>query len=181
MADNIEFALSGQAIRMKNIEVSVSMPIKEKDQSGQASSTATAEQGIKAKELSVSGVIPYDDEGQLILLYSLAEAQDGGGKSVRYRVNHDIARKIKLREATFVGSVKASKAANLLAWQVTFTLREFFSTAERKAESRSKGGATAQTAQGTTSATDTPEELSWFERVLKSLDTAIGPYEEDKK
>lgn len=183
MADKIEFALSGQVIRMKNIDVSVSMSIKEKDQSGQASSTASSQQGIKAKELNVTGIIPYDDEGQLTLLYSLAEAQDSSGKSTRYRINHDIARKIKFREATFAGDVKASKATNLLAWQVSFTLREYFSVAERKAEnkSRGKGGATAQTAQGTSAAADTPEELSWFERVLKKVDTAIGPHDGGEK
>lgn len=181
MSERTEFALSGQVIRMKNVEVSVSMPIKEKDQSGQASSTASAQQGIKAKELSVNGLIPFDDDDQLTLLYSLAEAQDRSGKSVRYRVNHDTARCIRFREATFAGDVKASKAANLQAWQVSFTLREYFSIAERKAEGRAKGGATVQTAQGTTAATDSPESLSWFERVLKKVDTAIGPHGEAEK
>ncbi|MEI9742735.1 MULTISPECIES: hypothetical protein [Enterobacter cloacae complex] len=181
MTNNAEFALSGQVIRMKNLDVSVSMNIKEKDQSGQASSTASSEQGIKAKELSVSGIIPYDDEGQLTLLFSLAEAQDGSGKSVRYRVNHDIARKIKLREATFAGSVKASKATNLLAWHVSFTLKEYFSVAERKAANSDGKGAVSQTAQGTSRAAETPEELSWFERVLQKIDTAIGPYDEAEK
>jgi len=178
MSDRIDFALSGQAIRMKNLEVSVSMRIQDKDQSGQASSTASAQQGIKAKELKVTGLIPYDDEAQLTLLYSLAEAQDSAGNNARYRVNHDTARKIKFREATFTGDVTASKAADLLAWQVSFSLREYFSVAEKKAEMRASGsGAKVQTTQGTTAATDTPEELSWFEKVLKKVDTAIGSYD----
>lgn len=178
MSDRIDFALSGQAIRLKNLEVSVSMRIQEKDQSGQASSTASSQQGIKAKELKVTGLIPYDDEDQLTLLYALAEAQDSAGNNARYRVNHDTARKIKFREATFSSDVSASKAADLLAWQVTFGLREYYSTAEKKAEARASGGtgAKVQTSQGTTAATDTPEELSWFEKVLKKVDTAIGPY-----
>lgn len=179
MSDRIDFALSGQAIRMKNLEVSVSMRIQDKDQSGQASSTASAQQGIKAKELKVTGLIPYDDEEQLTLLYSLAEAQDSAGNNARYRVNHDTARKIKFREATFTGDITASKASDLLAWQISFSLREYFSTAEKKAEMRAAGGtgAKVQTAQGTTAATDTPEQLSWFEKVLKKVDTAIGSYD----
>ncbi|EOK1143065.1 TPA: hypothetical protein ACS3AC_000948 [Klebsiella pneumoniae] len=179
MSDRIDFALSGQAIRMKNLEVSVSMRIQDKDQSGQASSTASAQQGIKAKELRVTGLIPYDDEEQLTLLYALAEAQDSAGNNARYRVNHDTARKIKFREATFSGEIAASKAADLLAWRVSFSLREYFSVAEKKAEMRAGGGTAAkvQTAQGTTSATDAPEQLSWFEKVLKKVDTAIGSYD----
>jgi hypothetical protein len=178
MSDRIDFALSGQAIRMKNLEVSVSMRIQDKDQSGQASSTASAQQGIKAKELKVTGLIPYDDEAQLTLLYALAEAQDSAGNNARYRVNHDTARKIKFREATFTGDVSASKASDLLAWQVSFSLREYFSVAEKKAEMRAgSNGSKVQTTQGTTAATDTPEELSWFEKVLKKVDTAIGSYD----
>lgn len=179
MSDRIDFALSGQTIRMKNLDVSLSMRIQDKDQSGQASSTASAQQGIKAKEIKVRGLIPYDDEEQLTRLYALAEAQDSAGNNARYRVNHAMARAVKFREATFTGDVATQKASDLQAWDVSFSLREYFSVAEKKAEMRAAGGtgAKVQTAQGTTAAADTPEELSWFERVLKKVDDKIGSFD----
>lgn len=54
MTQIIVLALDGEAILMKNILVTPSMQIQDKDQSGQASSTANAEQGVKGKELRVS-------------------------------------------------------------------------------------------------------------------------------
>lgn len=173
----VAFALSGQVLNIKNLDVSVSMKIQDKDQSGQASSAAKSEQGIKAKELKVTGTIPYDDEQQLQLLYSLAEATDAGGAAKRYRVNHDLARTIKLREAVFSGNVDASKEDGLSAWRVNFSLKEYFSVAEKKAQVQAANGAgvQVQTSQGTSSATETPEQLDGFERFLKKVNDTIGP------
>lgn len=50
-------ALNGEAIPLMNLKVTPTMQFAEKDQSGQSSSTANAEQGIKAKELRVSGTV----------------------------------------------------------------------------------------------------------------------------
>lgn len=136
MSDRIDFTLSGQAIRLKNLEVSVSMRIQEKTSLARHRAWPAPQQGIKAKELKVTGLIPYDDEEQFTLLYSLAEAQDSAGNNARYRVNHDTARKIKFREATFTSDVTASKASDLLAWQISFSLREYFSTAEKSRNAR---------------------------------------------
>lgn len=174
-SERMTFALSGQVLRIKNLDVSVSMKIQDKDQSGQASSAAKSEQGIKAKELKVTGTIPYDDETQLQLLYSLAEATMAGGGAKRYRVNHELARTIKLREATFSGNVDASKEDGLSAWRVNFTLKEYFSVAEKKAQAAGGTAAQVQTAQGTTAAAETPEQLNGFERLLKGINDKIGP------
>lgn len=175
--NQVEFALSGQAVLLRNLEVTVSMRLQDTDQSGQASSTASSQQGIKAKELKITGLIPFDDADQLTLLYQLAEAEESSGQRRRYRVNHDVATTIKFREATFSGDVSASKAGNLQAWQVSFTLREYFSVAEKKAGARaaSGSGAVAQTAQGTADATEPPERLTGFELFLKDVNDAIGP------
>ncbi|CAI1097052.1 baseplate complex protein [Serratia entomophila] len=178
MTQIIVLALDGEAILMKNILVTPSMQIQDKDQSGQASSTANAEQGIKGKELKVSGQIPFADKAQLTRLFALAEAKSAkGGGMKRYRVAHEVAQAIKFREATFSGNVDAAPQTDRMAWQVNFTLKEYFSVAERKAKQAAAGGskANAQTANGTGSAEESAEKLSWFENVLKKVDTAIGP------
>lgn len=178
----IVLALDGEAILLKNILVSPSMQIQDKDQSGQASSTASAEQGIKGKELRVSGLIPFAEKTQLTRLFALAEAKGADGSMKRYRVANEVAQAIKFREATFSGAVDAAPQTDKMAWLVNFTLKEFFSVAERKAaQASAKGGAgtsagaTAQTASGTGSADEGEEKLSWFESVLKKIDNKIGP------
>lgn len=182
MSEIIVLALDGEAILMKDIIVSSSMQIQDKDQSGQASSTANAEQGIKGKELRVSGKIPFSEKERLTRLYALAEAKDAGGQMRRYRVANELAQVIKLREVTFSGNVDAAAQTDRMVWLVNFTLKEYFSVAERKAMQAAAGGAggaggsaNAQTPGGTGSAEESPEKLSWFENVLKKIDTAIGP------
>lgn len=177
MTQIIVLALDGEAILMKNILVTPSMQIQDKDQSGQASSTANAEQGVKGKELKVSGLIPFVDKAQLTRLFALAEAKSASGAMKRYRVAHEVAQAIKFREATFSGNVDAAPQTDRMAWLVNFTLKEYFSVAERKAQQAAAGGSKAnvQTANGTGSAEESVEKLSWFENVLKKVDTAIGP------
>lgn len=163
--------------------MSPSMQIQDKDQSGQASSTAKSEQGIKAKELKVSGLISFDEEEKLTRLYALAEAKGDGGGMARYRVANKVARAIKFREATFSGAVSADQQTDKMAWLINFTLKEVASVAEKraaqagegKAGSGGKGGTVAQNGTGTSAAEETPEQLTWFENVLKKIDTAIGP------
>lgn len=173
-----ELALSGQALLLRNLEVSVSMRLQDTDQSGQASGTASAQQGIKAKELKITGQIPFENPEILTLLYQLAEAEEGSGKRRRYRVNHDTATAIKMREATFTGDVSAAKAGELLAWRVSFTLREYNSVAEKKAEAGRRSGSVSQTSQGTSGAEESPEQLSGFEKVLEKINDWIGPHED---
>ncbi|ALX92743.1 hypothetical protein AV650_03845 [Serratia fonticola] len=180
MSEIIVLALDGEAILMKDIIVSSSMQIQDKDQSGQSSSTANAEQGIKGKELRVSGKIPFSEKERLTRLYALAEAKDAGGKMKRYRVANELAQVIKLREVTFSGNVDAAAQTDRMVWLVNFTLKEYLSVAERKAMQAAAGGGTggnanAQTPGGTGSAEESAEKLSWFENVLKKIDTAIGP------
>ncbi len=54
-------ALNGEAIPLKNLAVTPSMMFQDKDQSGQSSSTAVAEQGIKPKELRITGILPFTE------------------------------------------------------------------------------------------------------------------------
>lgn len=175
MSETTMLALDGEGIRIRRIIVSPSMQFQEKDQSGQTSSTASAEQGIKAKELRVSGLIPFDDEQMLQRLFQIASATQGGGELKKYRVANETARSINFREATFSGTIEATPQEDLLAWQVSFTLREKVSVPEKR-EAR-KGNKTAATKQGEgdKAAEEGSDQLSWFERkVLKPVNDALG-------
>ena len=180
MAQIIMLALDGEAIPLKEILVTPQMQIPDKDQSGQASSTATAEQGVKAKELRISGVIPFKTPEVLSRLYALAEAKGSNGAMKRYRVANKTAQLVNFREGMFSGSIDAAPQTNKMAWLVTFTLREKVSVAEKKeARAGSKTAATKQGAGGAkgsgTAAAEDEEKLSWFERkVLKPVNDALG-------
>ncbi|MBH2951960.1 hypothetical protein I5Q45_23200 [Serratia marcescens] len=174
-------ALDGEGISMKNMLVSPSMQFQEKDQSGQTSSTANAEQGIKAKELRVSGLVTFDEEATLQRLFQLASATDASGALKKYRIANETAAAINFREATFTGSIDATPQEDRLAWLVNFTLREKISVPEKR-QAR-KGNATASTKQtggaraggkGQSAAEDA-DKMSWFEeKVLKPVNDALG-------
>lgn len=55
------FALDGQTFNIKNLLVNFSREFKDQDMSGMASLTATSEQGDKAAELEISGLIAFKD------------------------------------------------------------------------------------------------------------------------
>ncbi|WP_430442312.1 hypothetical protein ACLI07_08190 [Providencia huaxiensis] len=170
----ITFALDGEAIPLKNIKVNPSVQFQDKDQSGQTSSTAVAEQGIKPKELRITGVINFVDDKILTRLFALAEAKDGGNLK-RYRVANHTAKAINFRIGTFTGNIDASEIDGQMAWQVTFTLREHLSVSEKKdARAASQIQAKKQTGNPkapTGAAKEEKDELTWFEStVLKPID-----------
>ena len=180
MSQTALLALDGEGIAMQNMLVSPSMQFQEKDQSGQTSSTANAEQGIKAKELRVSGLVTFEDEAVLQRLFQLASATEASGALKKYRVANATATAINLREATFTGQIDAVPQEDRLAWQVSFTLREKGSVPEKR-QAR-KGNATASTKQtgsksaGSAAGADEPaDKMSWFEeKVLKPVNDALG-------
>lgn len=176
MSQTALLALDGEGISMKNMLVSPVMQFQEKDQSGQTSSTANAEQGIKAKELRISGLVTFDDEATLQRLFQLASATDTGGALKKYRIANETAAAINFREATFTGSIDATPQQDRLAWLVNFTLREKISVPEQR-EAR-RGNLTASTLQTGNApgqpADEGPERLTWFEeRVLKPINNAL--------
>lgn len=173
-------ALNGEAIPLMNLKVTPTMQFAEKDQSGQSSSTANAEQGIKAKELRVSGTISFRNAATLKRLFELAEAKSASGSLQVYRVANLTAQAFNFREGTFSGAIDAPQQDNKMAWLVTFTLREKVSVAEKKeARAGSKTAATKQGAGGAkgsgNAAAESDEKLTWFERkVLKPVNDALG-------
>lgn len=178
--------LDGEPIVMKSMRITASMQFQDKDQSGQTSATGTSEQGSKAKELDVVGIIPFKDEKSLTRLFELADQKATGDKRKVFRIGSTLAKAIKVREVKFAGRITAAEQDGLLAWQVQFTLRENNSVPEKK-EQRSKTPAakvtasTANTSASKPSATGTDgqaegsQNLSWFEKnALKPLDDALS-------
>ncbi len=179
MTETIILALNGEAIPLKNLSVTPSMMFQDKDQSGQSSSTAIAEQGIKPKELRITGTLSFTEAKALSRIFALAETKEGGNLK-RYRVANLTAQAINFRIGTFTNSIDASKIEGKQAWQVTFTLREHLSVSEKR-EARANGKITAQKQGGTASGkkgANLPEEseqLTWFEeKVLKPINDSLG-------
>lgn len=182
----IVLALNGEAIPLKNLSVTPSMMFQDKDQSGQSSSTAVAEQGIKPKELRITGILPFTESKALTRLFALAEAKDGGNLK-RYRVANMTAQAINFRIGTFTNSIDASKIEGKQAWQITFTLREHLSVSEKR-EARANGKVAAKK-QGTTAGAGTGKtgkpgegtqeeeyKLNWFEEnMLKPVNDMLAP------
>ncbi len=175
--------LDGEPITMKSMRVSASMQFQDKDQSGQTSSTSSSEQGAKAKELDVSGLIPFKEERMLSRLFELADAKGNGGQRHIYRVGSLLAKSVKVRQARFAGRVTASEQEGLLAWHVQFTLKEFNSVPEKREQRQPKQAPTVGQGTDNTSAAnpggqgagDEALELSGFERfVLKPLDDMLA-------
>lgn len=173
---NVNLALNGEPVPLKNMKVTISMKLPDKDQSGQSSSTTASEQGTKAKEMRVAGTIPFTDPSSLRRIFQLAGATGSDGTKQVYRVAHITARAVNFREAVFTGSVDAPEDDGRQAWAVTFTLREQVSVAEKK-EQRANGKAVSkkQTPGGSQDAQESAEQLSWFESVvLKPINTGLG-------
>lgn len=175
----ITLALNGEAIRLKNMRVTVSQQFPDKDQSGGTSSTAKSEEGAKGKELRVSGEIPFKDIAILTRLFHLANATGSGGARTVYRVANNVARAVNLREASFTGTIDAPQQEGRMSWLVTFTLTEFMSVAEKKeAAATSRATTKAQGAavggSGSATAGESDEKMTWFERkVLKPVNDAL--------
>ncbi|EAP4105413.1 DNA-binding protein [Salmonella enterica] len=173
-------ALNGQIIPLKRLSVSVKLNIKDKDASGKSSSTATSEQGVKAKELQVSGLIPFETPEALTLLFRLAEAKTASGAQQVYRIGNMDAKAVNMQQGIFSGAVGATPETGLMAWKVDFTLKEKLSSAE-KAIGRGPAGSQdvdqhAQAAKaGSDSKDGKQEEHGWFWNVSDKLNKWIGP------
>lgn len=141
---SVQLALNGTPIYLHNIMMSVSVKREEKDMSGQKSSTKKSDKGVKAKELNVTGFIPYARREWLTDLFNLAESEDGKGEQSKYRVSCTIAEAVNMREVQFSGEVTAAEQSGQLGWAISFTLREVDSVAEKKDQRKQKPKAKAQ-------------------------------------
>lgn len=174
MTQMIVLALDGEAILLRNIIVSATMQLPDKDVSGQSTSTTSAQQGSKAKELRVSGVIDFNDEAVLTRIFQLAEATESNGAKKTYRIANATAKAINMRQGVFSGGIDATEQQGKMHWQVTFTLREKLSVPE-KASARSgsqKTIAKQQTQNGSEQALD--KGINTQETFWKNINDGIG-------
>lgn len=176
---SVQLALNGQAIYMYGLMTSVSVKREQKDMSGSKSSTKKSEKGVKAKELQVTGVIPYDRKEWLTTLFNLAEAETGKGEQAKYRVSSVTAEAVNMREVQFADTLNAQEMETRLAWQVSFTLREVNSVAEKKEARKAKPqvktqGEKAPVAQSSQPQVAEQEEKDKREGWAKNLDDILG-------
>ncbi|WP_265433192.1 hypothetical protein [Aeromonas salmonicida] len=182
MSHTAMLTLDGEPIVMKSMRVSASMQFQDKDNSGQTSATSSSEQGEKAKELDISGLVLFKDEQTLSRLFELAGAKGTGGQRHVYRVGSLLAKSVKVRQAKFAGRITASEQEGLLAWQVQFTLREHNSVPEKREQRLPKApaivgqgtGNTTPAAGGGVGSNETEEQLSWWEQKAKAVDDKLG-------
>lgn len=174
MTQIIVLALDGEAILLRNIAVSVTLRLPDKDMSGQSTSTSSAQQGTKAKEMRVSGIIDFKDEAILTRIFQLAEATDNHGGKKRYRIANATAQAINMRQGVFSGGVDVTEQQGKMHWQITFTLKEKLSVPE-KADARSGTQKTVTAQQQTQSGSETaPEKINTQEGFWKLINDGAG-------
>lgn len=181
-------ALDGELLRLKSPRITLSMEFKEQDTSGQTSGTNGAEQGEKGKELQVTGLIPFKDPMSLARLFELAQDKGDGNARKIYRIGCELAEAVKIYQVKFAGRIMAPEQEGLLAWRVSFTLREHLSVPEKREQRAPKPEATiAQGTEGTTPVKPPPaegeekRELSRTEKVLKYLDDKVAGKKEEEE
>lgn len=135
---SIQLALNGKPIYLLKPMISVSVKREEADMSGRQSSTKKADKGVKAKEMTVSGLIPYREKQWLTDLFNFAEATEKSGEQTKYRVSSVSAEAVNMREVQFSGSISATEQEDAMAWQVSFTLKEVNSVSEKKEKRKTK-------------------------------------------
>lgn len=172
-------------IKLKELEVRLTLDLPNKDASGTGSSTATLNGGVKAKKLTVNGTLPGEDSTHLTDLIRIAEAMDDAGNRQVYTISDKTADTVDIREVYFTERFDVRKRDNLNAWQINFSLLEYTSVAEKK-EARqtenTQATATTDTAAGTpVESTNTAEQqdeehgLLW--NTMKYIDNALAPSE----
>lgn len=140
---SVQLALNGKPVYLHNFIATVKVSREEEDMSGQKSSTKKSDKGVKAKEISITGLIPFRYKEWLSDLFSLAEATDSKGEQVKYRITNISAEAVNMREVQFSGEISASEQS-VQGWTVSFTLREVNSVAEKKEQRTKKPKAKVQ-------------------------------------
>lgn len=172
--------LNSTAISLKGLRITASQELATEDASGQSSSTESAETGIKAKMLTVTGFILFVDEQQLTDLFKLAEAT-GGGARTTYRISNKTAEALGIKQVKFSSKIEAVEQETTRQWNVSFTLAEVRSVPQKKEERAPQVAAAQQgsTGQGTASAggntpPNTEPELTGIMAFLKQVDEGLA-------
>lgn len=172
--------INSTSISLKALRITASQELATEDASGQSSSTESAETGIKAKMLTVTGFILFVDEQQLTDLFKLAEATEGGARTT-YRISNKTAEALGIKQVKFSSKIEAVEQETTRQWNVSFTLAEVRSVPQKKEERAPQVAAAQQgsTGQGTASAggntpPNTEPELTGIMAFLKKVDEGLA-------
>lgn len=177
--------LNNKMVNGKEMNISIKLPFKDSDLSGQGSGTETAETGTKAKEMTVSLVVPFEYPQWLTEITEFAEAIDKTtGRRLVYRIGNEAADAMKFYQACFSGELNVIELTDPLAWKVSFSMREKLSVPERKQQRDELSPAQQQSLGGDTNSEEAEENdnippnanLSGFERTLAYMDSKLGEY-----
>ena len=169
-----------------DIRVSVGLELKGEDASGDTSSTARADKGTKGKRLDVKLKIRFENEHMLRALFNFAEQKSNGDGQI-YLVTNNTANAVGMREAKFSGKLQADEQENAHMWLVSFCLEEHKSVPERAAgrenspkivtqdnEGEPVADPLAMATGGAINAGEQAQDLSMFERFLKTVDDSLA-------
>lgn len=163
------------------LTVSLTLPIKDEDASGDSSSTSKAEKGKKGKKLEVKTKIRFKDEDKLSEFMALAEATSKGDGRL-FTITNRVANAAGMRQGRFSGDVKIDPQEGLAMWELSFSLAEHKSVPEM-AEDREGTPAVAtqqnpgdkvDAAAAPEGSTAETEQMDIFQRGLKKLNDWWG-------
>lgn len=125
--------LNTTQLKLKSLRITASQALASEDSSGQSSSTDVAETGLKAKMLSVTGYIHFEQAQHLTELFQLAEATEDSARVI-YRINNKTANALGIKQVRFSSKIEAVEQETTRKWRVTFTLAEYRSVPEKVEE-----------------------------------------------
>ena len=125
--------LNSTSIILKSLRITASQELASEDASGQSSSTDVAETGIKAKTLSVNGLLPFNKAEHLAELFNMAEATESGARAI-YRISNNTASALGVKQVRFSSKIEAVEQETTRQWAVSFTLSEYRSVPQKVEE-----------------------------------------------
>lgn len=168
LSNGISFEVPG-----KNLTVSASLTIDKKALGGDTSGTDNAEAGIKPQRLSCSLLLPKDQAKKLKQLKVVVTGKDTEGAAIVYDIVDDLAEAMDIRQVRFVDGLNVTQSDGLQAWNVTFTLEEVRSVAERREEREKPDDIVALKSDGTTIA-PAPSSSSKLQQFMSTGERAFA-------
>lgn len=166
-------------LKLKNMTVGFTLPLKNQDLSANTSSTTSTNNGTKPKELDVKGLILFEDIEHLKELRERAESVEDDGSRTIYTISEETAEAADIRQVIFDKNFRADKDEKHLAWMISFRLRQHKSVAEA-VEGRQVGAtpitdtSIGQVITDPSDDSQTVEANGWVYNLLKKLDNALG-------
>ncbi|MDK2597893.1 adenine glycosylase [Pseudoalteromonas obscura] len=133
----MSLSLNSTEITLKSLRITASQMLASEDVSGLTSNTDEAETGIKAKRLTVSGLLHFEQSAALSELFSLAEAADNGARVI-YRISNPTASALGIKQVRFSGKIEAVEQESTRQWAVSFGLAEYRSVPQKIEERQAK-------------------------------------------